>query len=186
MKICKIADCGQKHHSRGFCTKHYQRLLKWGSPHKTEKPRFASFEESFKANTEWRGDCLIWTGAISGDYGEINVKGKSIKAHRYAWEREHGSIPVGMLVDHKDHCNTLCVNVNHLRLATPAQNTQNKSGLRSDNISGFRNICWSKSMSMWRVKVGDEILGYFNDIEDAVPVRDKARARMFGEFAGKG
>ena len=41
-------------------------------------------------------------------------------------------------------------------------------------------------MSMWRVKVGDEILGYFNDIEDAVPVRDKARARMFGEFAGKG
>ena len=30
--ICEIADCGQPHDSKGYCTRHYRRYLKYGDP----------------------------------------------------------------------------------------------------------------------------------------------------------
>jgi hypothetical protein len=66
--------------------------------------------------------CLIWlTGRFESGYGQFWLKGKNVKAHRIAWEIEHGPIYDGLLVLHK--CDVKwCVNVQHLYLGTAQDN----------------------------------------------------------------
>ena len=60
--------------------------------------------------------CLLWQGAKHKQgYGVCRRDGTICKAHRVAWEAEHGAIPDGMVLHHTCHQKN-CVNVNHLRL----------------------------------------------------------------------
>lgn len=72
--------------------------------------------------------CWVWLRARKGKeakrgggYGCFTIRGKSIAAHRFAWERRFGAIPLGIHVSHKCH-NTLCVNVEHMCLETNDEN----------------------------------------------------------------
>lgn len=70
--------------------------------------------------------CMLWTGTLRGRkpqlYGDICVNRKHLYAHRYAWERVHGPVPVGMIVCHR--CDEpRCCNVEHLFLGTNADNS---------------------------------------------------------------
>jgi hypothetical protein len=58
----------------------------------------------------------------STGYGQININGKILKAHRVAWELLNGPIPNGLNVLH--HCdNPVCVNAeSHLYLGTQKEN----------------------------------------------------------------
>lgn len=186
MKICKIEGCTNNGRiTRGMCNSHYQRWLRHGDPLAGGK-RFNTPEESFAARTEWQGDCLIWTGGLNAyGYGVIIVERKSVGAHRYAWEREHGPIPEGYRVDHKDHCDTRCVNVKHLRLATHQQNLWNLNGANKNNLSsGELNIY--PHQGKWRVRISNLDFGSYADIEDAKIARNDARKKLYGEFAGTG
>ena len=41
-------------------------------------------------------NCLIWTGGTTANgYGQFRINGRAVRAHRYAYEREHGPMPVG-------------------------------------------------------------------------------------------
>jgi hypothetical protein len=54
-------------------------------------------------------------------YGKHFAKGKTIIAHRWAWEIVNGPIPDGLLVCHK--CDvTSCVNPDHLFIGTQKEN----------------------------------------------------------------
>lgn len=98
-------------------------------------------EEAFAARTERRGDCLIWTGSKdSGGYGQLSIGGRLQRSHRYAWEREHGPIPEGVLIDHRYHCDPACCEVSHLREATYEQNGSNLRGARSTSATGIRGV----------------------------------------------
>lgn len=72
-------------------------------------------------------DCWIWIGATSrnrrGDkYPQIKVNGKTKFAHREAWKRVHGrAMPKRKQGAHSCD-NTLCVNPDHIRGATPGAN----------------------------------------------------------------
>lgn len=66
--------------------------------------------------------CVEWTKRRDKDgYGRVGRNGKSYRAHRLAWEEEHGPIPDGMMVLHRCD-NPPCVNVEHLFLGTALDN----------------------------------------------------------------
>lgn len=193
LDLCSVPDCNRPHRARSFCSKHYQRAALSGRLDTAPRRHyFNDPEAAFAARTEWRGDCLIWTGAKSSyGYGMFNSNNQRYVAHRYAWERARGPIPDGMLVDHAQHCDPACVNVDHLRLATRSQNNANKRGARQDNKStGVRNVYPTRNRKRFRVSVGHNGErhwgGVFDTLEEAATAAESLREELFGTFAGKG
>lgn len=182
--ICSIEACDRPVVARSLCRKHYQRWWKTGTTD-SKREVYTSPEEAFSARTERHGECLLWTGAkTEWGYGRISVGGRIEKAHRYAWKREHGSIPDQMTVDHRYHCDPACVEVSHLRLATKAQNTQNRAGPRDGSQTGVRNVYTHKNN--YRVVIAGKHHGTYKTITEASAVAEEKRREMFGEYAGKG
>lgn len=80
-------------------------------------------------DSKWKLDpatgCHIWLATCSPDgYGQFNVPYiGSVRAHRYGYERSHGPIPDGLVLDHFRCDNPPCVNPDHLRPVTKRENT---------------------------------------------------------------
>lgn len=53
MKLCKFEDCKNKHYAKGYCIKHYTRLLRYGTPFYTK------YERHGMENTS---EYCIWAG----------------------------------------------------------------------------------------------------------------------------
>ena len=116
----------------------------------------------------------------SDGYVRIKIGGKTWMAHRLAWIYKYGSIPEGYQIDHINgvrHDNR----ISNLRLATQAQQCQNRKK-RSNNTSGHVGVTFNKALQAWAARVnvdGERIhLGYFASLEEAVRVREEAKARL--------
>lgn len=94
------------------------------------------------------GECWIWQGATDQNgYGNTTRKGRSVKAHRRAYEAWKGSVPEGMGVLH--NCptgdNPACCNPAHLWTGTQADNSRDmcekgRSGTGTrQSVTGERN-----------------------------------------------
>lgn len=187
---CTVDGCPNPHLARGLCRLHYKRWEAHGDPNAAVPFLAGSPEESFQSRTERRGDCLVWTGAADPlGYGTLWVSGASMRVHRYAWERANGPIPEGMFIDHK--CwNPPCVEVAHLRLATPSENARYLRGARVTNQStGIRNVVRTRSGNFQVYVNRDNVrhqLGTYATLEEAEVVASEARRELFGDFAGRG
>src|SRR5699024_1856139 len=182
-KTCSVDGCDGIAKTRSWCEMHYARWKRHGDPEKRFQP--PTPEEWFLSRTKRVGDCIIWVGYTNPKgYGRINFSGRRVYAHRYAWELVNGSIPDGMTIDHKDHCSTSCVNVDHLRLATTAQNNSHRSGAGKDSKSGIRNVYPHKGK--WRVRVWKNgkchNFGIYDDIDEAAEGAQAAREELFGAY----
>lgn len=175
---CSIATCESRSRTRGYCVKHYSRLLATGSA-ETPLKRYRNPEESFKSRCrQTETGCVVWSGSLAtGGYGMMSANGKKVRAHRYAWERVNGPIPDGLVIDHI--CgNRACVNVDHLRPTTRKQNNENRIVLESTNKSGYNGVSWDKGTRKWRATAyhqGKTIyVGCYVDVEEAAQAaRDK-------------
>ena len=152
--------------------------------------RYSTPEESFLARTEplpWSG-CLLWTGGrTSAGYGALSLGGgKKVLAHRYAWEREHGPIPEGMVIDHRYHCDKACVEPGHLRLATRAKNNQNRRGAHCTSVTGVRGVSPATNGGYLAQvgRKGEFARKVFHDLEEAADWVAQKRIEIFGEYAG--
>lgn len=103
--------------SRGCSTALGQRNRIWP----TKEQRF--WEKVDKSPGQGpNGDCHEWQGhRIKWGYGSFKVGRAVKKAHRVAYELEHGPIPSGMLVKHSCD-NPPCCNPAHLSLGTQIGN----------------------------------------------------------------
>ena len=127
---CAFDGCERDAISKGYCDKHYRRLLKRGdvNDHGSRKVDDGNAVDRFHRKYEIdESGCWLWTGGT-----RQNSKGvpyprhwtddrKSIGAHRFSFELVRGAIPKGMYVCHK--CDTpMCVNPDHLFVGTHHDN----------------------------------------------------------------
>ena len=178
---CSAPECTEPIKCNGLCNVHNSRLYRTGSL--DAKPKYHDPEKCFEGRTQLdENGCLIWTGNLGGaGYGRINVNGKRMKAHSYAWERANGPIPEGLMIDHMCF-NRACVNIEHLRLATRAQNAENRSGAVAGSTSGVRGVYLDRRTGKWYVQVrrgGKSYYGGWHDnLEDAAEDARQMRARL--------
>jgi len=122
-------------------------------------------------------------GTVKQDYIVIQLNGKLYRAHRLAWFMTFGYWPI--LLDHKN-CNKTDNRINNLREATQAQNLANQ-GLRSNNTSGIKGVCWMKKAQKWHavivVNKKRVHLGLFSNLEDAKAAREQANSKYQAEYA---
>ena len=79
------------------------------------------------------GPCHLWDGSTNEKgYGTFWADGRTVKAHRYAYEQANGPIPAGLEVDHRCR-RRACVAPSHLDAVTHRVNI-----LRSANHVAMR------------------------------------------------
>jgi len=89
--------------------------------------------------------CWYWMGTLQTNqwkshwYGRFSVRMKNFLAHRVAYSMWVGPLVAGLVIDHVCH-NPTCVNPDHLRQVTQAENMRNKNPETSDNGRSIGNI----------------------------------------------
>lgn len=83
--------------------------------------------------------CWPWLAARTArGYGRFKIDGKTVRAHRYAYEQTTGAIPPGWEIDHTC-ANPPCVNPVHLRAVPAGFNGQQGAALGGKNGGGLAN-----------------------------------------------
>ena len=117
---------------------------------------------------------------LKGGYHTLEAKDINTKeVIRMHW------IIVGKYYDHVDR-NPLNNKKSNLRTASKNQNNQNHKKFIT-NTSGFSGVSWHKRVNKWmaRISINNHriLIGYFDNLEDAVKARLEAEAKYYGEFA---
>jgi hypothetical protein len=148
---------------------------------KVDDEDFTRFQV-FKWHAAWRKHTKDFCAARNSPRDK-NGNQKTILLHREVV----GVTDSKIMVDHKNH-NSLDCQRNNLRACTNAQNVQNRSGLSSNNTSGFRGVYWNASRGKWWSKIvvcrKSIFLGRFSIKEEAVIAYAAANKKFFGEFGG--
>jgi hypothetical protein len=118
---CSVEGCQHAYRSRGFCSSHYNKMMRAGEIAVVKPQR--SDDERFWSAVDATGVCWEWTGSLHpSGYGYFTAKGrKSWRAHRFAWTTLMGEIPAHMEIDHRCR-NRKCVNPDHLEVVTKEEN----------------------------------------------------------------
>ncbi len=152
--------------------------------------RFAWFVEP-----EPMSGCHLWSGPTDRHgYGKLHLKPthdasrrKIFKAHRAAWIITNGDIPPGMSVLHTCD-NPTCVNVDHLRLGTHAENVLDMAR-KGRGTKSKRGMPYGVHPYGARFAAGVSVLnqsihvGVFDTIEEAADAAMRRKLELLSEVA---
>jgi hypothetical protein len=129
-----------------------------------------------------KAGCLAGRNASNG-YRMIGLYKRSYMTHRLVFMFHHGYFPKE--VDHIDG-NKSNNKIENLRPASHLENLRNQK-IRTDNVSGHKNVGWAKREQKWRVRLTvngkDKHIGYFDDRELADLVAVEATNKFHKEFS---
>lgn len=168
VKMCAVDDCGARSRALGYCTKHYQRVKKYGDPNIARDPATSGGQDDTlslwglrtrfveKIAFEPMSGCWFWLGVTDAcGYGCIRVDGRFWGTHRYAYETIIGPVPDGLEIDHLCQVRN-CVNPAHMEPVTQEENKR-RAGLRrtmcaSGNHPRFPGSRYGKGTNAGRCK----------------------------------
>ena len=120
-------------------------------------------------------------GTVSGNgYLQTWIHGKRYQNHRLIYAMYHGKYePDDKSIDHRDR-NKLNNDPSNLNVVSRRAN-QNNQGMRSDNTSGVKGVCYHKQKNKWmariKIKGKSRHLGYHIKFYKAVFARAEADIR---------
>ena len=138
---CSVAGCPDRQGPKGalgWCSKHYQRFRKTGSPTGSLRPTAES--RFFAKVVETASGCWLWTASKDADgYGVFSGRpeGGTIRAHIWAYEFLICPVPDGLVLDHLCRKRS-CVNPWHLDPVTSAVNTLRGESMQAANAAKTR------------------------------------------------
>jgi hypothetical protein len=88
--------------------------------------------------------CTLWLEGLNRTgYGRLRWDGKAQLAHRLAWLACHGSIPKGLCILHRCD-NPGCINPDHLRVGSQADNTADMQARNRSTAGRSRPDAWGE------------------------------------------
>lgn len=200
--ICSINGCNNPIFAKGYCSKHYTQIRKYGKIVEDRSVNKIEILESYaeiylyNAKHELVAKTLIDIDDIEKikkyKWHAINNRNKNFYVetsnkeisnrllHRFIMDA-----PEGMVVDHINR-NPLDNRKCNLRICTNTQNMEN-CDMRKNNTSGCKGVYWAKDKNKWTVQIGlngkTKYIGRFNNYEDAVKARIEAVEKYYGKFS---
>lgn len=158
----------------------HQQPVKPGPKERPLADRFWS-----KVDKDGPNGCWVWLGHLNNaGYGTAYVSPDkpSAYAHRVSYSLLVEDLPDHIEVDHVCH-NPACLNPDHLRTATHALNSENRSGPPSSNKSGYLGVYFEERSQRWMAQVryrGQNVLSKrFKSKEEAAEAARQARLEHF-------
>ena len=131
--VCSIEGCEKPVNARRMCRPHYRRWMKHGD---ALAPRTESVKDDpgrWAAMVETTDGCWLWKGGVgSNGYGNFWADGRTVLAHRFAYELLVGPIPTDMHLDHLCRVRH-CVRPDHLEPVTVAENNRRSASPSARN-----------------------------------------------------
>jgi hypothetical protein len=119
-----------------------------------------------------------------GRYEQIKFDQELHWFHRAVFVYHNGYLP--QTIDHVNG-NKLDNRIENLRPASYSENNAN-IGLRKNNVTGYKNVCWNRAKQKWRVSVENKSMRIkfqkdIADLELAILCASEARDKFHGKFA---
>lgn len=205
-KICTVEGCENSVVAKGYCSKHYAQIRKYGHIVKYSSHDKTNYIEKFEDHAEIYlvnnrseivGKAIIdlddvekikdykWNMHVerNGTYKYVTTSSKKCpytKLHRLIMDAKENEI-----VDHINH-NELDNRKSNLRICTNQQNICN-CNIPKNNKSGCKGVYWAKDKQKWTVQVTinnkTKYIGRYSTYEEAVEARIQATKKYYGEYA---
>lgn len=202
INMCKVENCNNKILAKGYCSKHYSQIRKFGEiqlrtvndKNNIEIIDNIAYIDLYNRNNEVIAKAIIdvedidkiknhkWKARNNRNTNYYCDSNSAGQLHRFILNLNKDNLEI---VDHING-NTLDNRKENLRLCTNQENIRNCK-VPKNNKSGHKGVYWCESRNKWSAQITIDnktiALGRFDNIEDAIKCRNEASLKHYGEFS---